>query len=183
MGTIGWLALVAVGLALGFGIGRLWPSRKTKVAELEKERDQAHEELGNYREEVSAHFERTAELFDKVTADYRSLYEHLALSARQLGAIQGEPAERSLTEPEQRRLGPVAAPQAPVVAPPADAAPETEADAQGEARAESETEAETDVAPTTASAPDTGVDTGTDAETEQQAEAETEPPSPRRGDA
>ena len=177
MGTIGWLALVAVGLALGFGIGRLWPSRKTKVAALEKERDQAHEELGNYREEVSAHFERTAELFDKVTADYRSLYEHLALSARQLGAIQGEPAERSLREPEQRRLGPVAAQQTPVDAPPADAAPDTEA------KAESETEAETDVAPTTASAPETDVETDADTETGAQAEAETAPASPRRGDS
>ena len=171
MGTIGWLALVAVGLALGFGIGRLWPSRKTKVAELEKERDQAHEELGNYREEVSAHFERTAELFDKVTADYRSLYEHLALSARQLGAIQGEPAERTLTEPEQRRLGPVAAPQTPVDASPADAAPETE------------TETETDGAPKIDGAADTDVETDPDAETGTQAEAETEPASPRRGDS
>lgn len=106
MGTMGWLALVALGIALGFVAGRLWPSRKTKLAELEQERDQAREELGSYREEVNAHFERTAELFDKVTADYRGLYEHLALSARQLGAIQGE-SERSLEEPVQRRLGPV----------------------------------------------------------------------------
>lgn len=170
MGTIGWLALVAVGLALGFAIGRLWPSRKTKLAELEQERDQAHKELGNYREEVSAHFERTAELFDKVTADYRSLYEHLALSARQLGAIQGEPAERSLTEPEQRRLGAVAAPQAPVDAPPvdappADAMPETDGDAAADA------------------APGNDAETEAGAETEAKAGAESGPESPRRGDS
>jgi uncharacterized protein len=62
----------------------------------------------NYRADVSQHFERTAELFDKVTADYRSLYEHLAMSARQLGAIPGESGrsvEARLAEPEQRRLG------------------------------------------------------------------------------
>ena len=106
MGTMAWLALVAVGIAFGFGIGRLWPGRKTKLAELEQERDQARQELGSYREEVGAHFARTAELFDKVTADYRGLYEHLALSARQLGAIRGETAARPLKEPEQRRLGP-----------------------------------------------------------------------------
>lgn len=118
MSTIGWLALIVAGIALGFGIGRAWPSRKTKLAEIEQERDQARKELGEYREEVGAHFARTAELFDKVTSDYRSLYEHLALSARQLGAIQGEPAERSLKEPEQRRLGPAAAADAPLEAEP-----------------------------------------------------------------
>jgi uncharacterized membrane-anchored protein YhcB (DUF1043 family) len=171
MGTMGWLALVAVGLALGFGIGRLWPSRKTKLAELEQERDQAHKELGTYREEVSAHFERTAELFDKVTADYRSLYEHLALSARQLGAIQGEPAERSLTEPEQRRLGPAATPHSPLDARPNDAAPDTEAETETDAAAESDAENGTDAAPETG------------AETEAKDEAGTAPASPRRGDS
>jgi uncharacterized membrane-anchored protein YhcB (DUF1043 family) len=111
VGTIGWLALIAVGIALGVGIGRAWPVRTAKMAELEREKDQARNELGQYREEVSAHFERTAELFDKVTADYRSLYEHLALSARQLGAIEGESTPRPLEQPEQRRLGPSATPQ------------------------------------------------------------------------
>ena len=105
MSTIGWLALVAVGIALGVGIGRAWPVRTTKMAQLEREREQARNELGQYREQVSAHFERTAELFDKVTADYRGLYEHLALSARQLGAIEGESTPRPLEQPEQRRLG------------------------------------------------------------------------------
>jgi len=171
MSTIGWLALIVAGIALGFGIGRAWPSRKTKLAELEQERDQARKELGAYREEVGTHFERTAELFDKVTADYRSLYEHLALSARQLGAIQGEPAERSLTEPEQRRLAAGAAPQAPVdapqapEAPPADAMPETDGDAAADAAPENDAEAEAG------------------AETEAKAEAETGPESPRRGDS
>jgi uncharacterized membrane-anchored protein YhcB (DUF1043 family) len=113
VGTIGWLALIAVGIALGVGIGRAWPVRTAKMAELEREKDQARNELGQYREEVSAHFERTAELFDKVTADYRSLYEHLALSARQLGAIEGESTPQPLEKPEQRRLGAVATPETP----------------------------------------------------------------------
>jgi uncharacterized membrane-anchored protein YhcB (DUF1043 family) len=113
VGTIGWLALIAVGIALGVGIGRAWPVRTAKMAELEREKDQARNELGQYREEVSAHFERTAELFDKVTADYRSLYEHLALSARQLGAIEGESTPQPLEKPEQRRLGAAATPETP----------------------------------------------------------------------
>ena len=132
MDTIGWLALIAVGIALGVAIGRAWPVRTAKMAQLEQEKEQARNELGQYREEVSAHFERTAELFDKVTADYRSLYEHLALSARQLGAIEGESTPRPLEQPEQRRLGaaaPAQEPEMPETAEAAEAAekPETSA--------------------------------------------------------
>jgi uncharacterized protein len=105
MGTVGWLLVVAVGVALGFSAGRLWPGTSAKITELERERDAAREDLNTYREEVGAHFETTAELFDKVTADYRGLYEHLAIGARQLGAIRGEAVESpSLAEPERRRL-------------------------------------------------------------------------------
>lgn len=108
MGTLGWLLVVAVGIALGFSVGRLWPGSAAKITELERQRDAAHEDLRTYRKDVSTHFERTAELFDKVTADYRGLYEHLALGARQLSAIRGEAAEQRLAEPEQRRLATVA---------------------------------------------------------------------------
>ena len=105
MGTIGWLLVVVVGIALGFSVGRLWPGSAAKITELERQRDAAREDLRVYRQDVSGHFERTAQLFDKVTADYRSLYEHLAVGARRLGAIPGESAEARLAEPEQRRLG------------------------------------------------------------------------------
>lgn len=111
MGTVGWLLVVAVGIALGFSVGRLWPGAAAKITALEQERDAAREDLRNYREDVSSHFERTAQLFDKVTADYRSLYEHLALSARQLGAIKGESVKVPLAEPERRTLGPVEPPR------------------------------------------------------------------------
>jgi uncharacterized protein len=110
MGTVGWLLVVAVGIALGYSVGRLWPGSAAKLTALQRERDAAREDLRIYREEVSSHFERTAELFDKVTADYRGLYEHLATSARQLGAIRGESADSRLARPEQRRLAEVAPP-------------------------------------------------------------------------
>jgi uncharacterized protein len=104
MGTVGWLLVVAVAIALGFSAGRLWPGLKTKISELERERDAARDDLRSYRQEVDGHFARTAELFDKVTADYRGLYEHLALGARQLGSIRSESVAVPLAEPEQRRL-------------------------------------------------------------------------------
>lgn len=105
MGILGWLLVVAVGIALGFSVGRLWPGSAAKITELERQRDAAREDLRTYRQDVSTHFERTAHLFDKVTADYRGLYEHLSVGARQLSAIPGESVEARLAEPEQRRLG------------------------------------------------------------------------------
>jgi uncharacterized protein len=126
MGTLGWLLVVAVGIALGFGIGRTWPGSAAKLSELERQRDAAREDLQTYRQDVNRHFERTAELFDKVTADYRGLYEHLALGARQLSAIRGEAVEQRLAEPEQRRLATAAA-QPPAPEPPPEEAPPEEA--------------------------------------------------------
>jgi uncharacterized protein len=105
MGTVGWLLVVTIGIALGISIGRLWPGAGARLNELERERDAARENLRRYRQDVSAHFERTAELFDKVTADYRGLYEHLASGSRKLSAIPGESTELPLAEPERRRLG------------------------------------------------------------------------------
>ncbi|NGX14953.1 DUF1043 family protein [Wenzhouxiangella sp. XN24] len=143
MSTVGWLLVVAVGIALGFSAGRLWPGSAARVTALEKERNEAREDLQNYRQEVGQHFERTAELFDKVTADYRDLYEHLARSERQLGAIRGESAASSLAQPEQRRLA--ANPAADEDAAPAeDAAPpgdDTAAPAEDAERAGDETAA------------------------------------------
>src|SRR5690606_38169489 len=96
--------VVAVGIVLGYGIGRTWPGATARLTELQKERDAAREELREYRKDVSTHFERTAALFDKVTADYQGLYEHLALGARRLSSIRGESDDASLAEPELRRL-------------------------------------------------------------------------------
>lgn len=126
MGTVGWLLVVAVGIALGYSVGRLWPGSAARITALQRERDAAREDLRIYREEVSRHFHRTAELFDKVTADYRGLYEHLATSARQLGAIRGEAVDSRLARPEQRRLAEVAPAQPPAAEPGPAPAPEPE---------------------------------------------------------
>ena len=134
MGTLGWVLVVIVGIALGFSIGKFWPGSAKKMAELERDRDLARQDLQAYREDVNKHFARTAELFDKVTADYRGLYEHLAVGARQLGAIRGESTRQPLAEPEQRRLASTTA---------ATAATSEAAAQQPRARGASETEAAT----------------------------------------
>jgi len=150
MSTVGWLLVVAVGIALGFSAGRLWPGSAAKLTSLERERNAAREDLQTYRQEVSEHFERTAELFDKVTTDYRDLYEHLARSERQLGAIRGESAGSSLAQPEQRRLGanPGAAAAAESAASAAEATPPSAADEKISPGEETEPAGDSEAAPT-----------------------------------
>jgi uncharacterized protein len=143
MGSVGWLLVVALAIALGFSAGRLWPGSKAKITELERDRDAAREDLRSYRQDVNMHFGRTAELFDKVTADYRGLYEHLALGARQLGSIRGESVAVPLAEPEQRRLarsGPGAAEKEPYVGNGHDPAPESKLDSKPEPKLKPEPE-------------------------------------------
>lgn len=149
MGTLAWLLVVAVGIALGFGVGKFWPGGTRRITSLEEELATARSALQTYRQDVSTHFERTAELFDKVTADYRGLYDHLALSARQLGAIRGEAVELPLAEPGRLRLGsldePTIEPRQETAPPPAEApkdvAPKAESAAQA-ANAEVDVEAQ-----------------------------------------
>ena len=49
MGTVGWLLVVAVGIALGYSVGRLWPGSAAKLTALQRERDAAREDLRIYR--------------------------------------------------------------------------------------------------------------------------------------
>lgn len=152
MGTLAWLLVVAVGIALGFSVGKFWPGSTRRITNLEEELATARSALQTYRQDVSTHFERTAELFDKVTADYRGLYDHLALSARQLGAIRGEAVELPLAEPGRLRLGSLDTPateqRQDAVAPPAKAHTDvTPPTAQRQEAADPPAEAPTEVAP------------------------------------
>lgn len=102
MGTITWLLIVAVGIIAGVAIGRFWPLDSLRMRTIEGERDSARAELENYRQEVSTHFQRTGQLFDRITSDYRSLYEHLSSGAEQL--CTPSQADVLQAEPEQRKL-------------------------------------------------------------------------------
>jgi uncharacterized membrane-anchored protein YhcB (DUF1043 family) len=159
MGSVGWLLVVAAAIALGFSAGRLWPGSKAKITELERDRDAAREDLRSYRQDVNMHFGRTAELFDKVTADYRGLYEHLALGARQLGSIRGESVAVPLAEPEQRRLarsGAGTEEKEPYVGDGHEPAPESKLDSKPEPKPEPELNTEPELKQPPPTAADTG---------------------------
>ncbi len=90
-----WLILASmfgVGIIFGFFFSRandVDPTPKIKTLEgegkaLEAKLEEAKLEMEGYKSEVSEHFGKTAELFNRLTNDYRDVYEHLANSSEKL---------------------------------------------------------------------------------------------------
>lgn len=78
-----------VGLAVGgLAVYLLLPARRQQ-GQLRKERDEAAAALTHHREEVDAHFLRTAELVNQLTSSYRAMHDHLSGGARTLCTEQG----------------------------------------------------------------------------------------------
>ncbi len=102
MTTLSWLFVLVVGVLVSFLAGRMAAPRTGRLKAMQEERDAASAELRRYKEEVSAHFEKTATLFNEVTGSYRNLYEHLADGSQRLGV--GPDANLLQTQPERRRL-------------------------------------------------------------------------------
>ena len=83
-----WTVAVAPFLA-GLAIGALTAYLALrpdylKRRQLQAEAERLNGELRTYREQVYQHFRRTSDLFEHLTASYRSVYEHLATGARAL---------------------------------------------------------------------------------------------------
>ncbi len=74
----------AFGLGVGFLISYLLTPRASRTRELEEELEQVREEHREYRDQVNAHFQKTGELFEGMTEQYRSIYHHLAGGAQNL---------------------------------------------------------------------------------------------------
>ncbi len=102
------MLVVAVvgGLVAGFFIG--WLSRPSGADKdrLEAELKRCREELDGYRNQVSDHFAKTAELVGRMTAQYRAVYEHLAEGAHRLGGEQANRLEAAIVQGESLLAGP-----------------------------------------------------------------------------
>lgn len=170
-----YLLLVVAGVVIGIAVGRLSSDRQ-RIGKVEAERDAATQALADYRQQVTDHFQHTGELFDRITADYRSLYEHLASGATELcdvprhDVLQSEPERRRLTEPTETdagaearsegrsdagdaaRAGAAAASVGAAAAAAAATTDSTPAEADAAAESETETDAATKQAEETASA-------------------------------
>lgn len=98
-GLIGLVIGIIVGaVAMRFGNKKL---REQRTMQYELEKSKA--ELADYREELTNHFARSAELLDNMARDYRQLYQHMAKGSNDLlPNLPGEktPFAYQLTEAE-----------------------------------------------------------------------------------
>lgn len=130
------LVLVATALvALGIGLGAGWNlasrkrSKRDVIMDLENRLERALESRADYEAEVAEHFSQTADLLNKLTSDYRAVYNHLASGADKLcdGEVTIPPAALSQARDEAE----VPAHMADVMQP-LDYAPRKTADEQGQ---------------------------------------------------
>ncbi|SFN26835.1 hypothetical protein SAMN05216516_104223 [Izhakiella capsodis] len=77
-----------IGLGIGILIGGLavrYGNRKLREQRnMQYELEKTKAELADYREELSNHFARSAELLDNMARDYRQLYQHMAKGSNDL---------------------------------------------------------------------------------------------------
>lgn len=98
------LWLIGIGcLAAGLCLGVLMASRlnnanPARMAELEQQVQQLQEQHRRYKDNVSEHFNMTAELVQHMTESYRDVYQHLASGAQDL--CSGEVANKLLPASE-----------------------------------------------------------------------------------
>lgn len=79
-----WLFVIiafVIGALIGFFAGSF---RRTPARENPAETERLRQEFQQYREEVSDHFIKTADLVNNLTHSYRAVYEHLEGGAYQL---------------------------------------------------------------------------------------------------
>ena len=83
------IALLA-GVGIGGFAGWFWAiktrndNKRKLILELENQLEEAQRSRRDYESEVTAHFNTTANLFNKLSKDYRAVYAHLARGADQL---------------------------------------------------------------------------------------------------
>lgn len=92
------LALFSIGVMLGYVLA-LHLQRKSSGGKLASE---LKAELDGYRDQVTEHFSKTSELFQTLTEQYRTLYDHLAGGAQEL--CSPEPDTPGLEIPDRALL-------------------------------------------------------------------------------
>lgn len=103
---IGAVALAAGGL-IGYLLGRSGSDASQRQT-LSDQLDETKAELTTYKQDVTEHFEKTAELVNQLTNTYREVHQHLASGAQSL--CDSDTASLALKESAQARL--TAAPEA-----------------------------------------------------------------------
>ncbi len=100
MAWMSGVIVFAIGGGVGFYIARQIKDKHTLG--LEKELETTQSQLSEYQGEVNRHFLKTSLLFNKLTDDYREVYEHLATGAQKL--CNEKPRVTTLDLPETKIL-------------------------------------------------------------------------------
>lgn len=95
------IVTLAVGALIGYLIGRTGNSAG-KQQQLIDQLNESQRELGEYKEQVNGHFEKTAELVNNLTESYKAVHQHLAQGSESL--CLGEHAPAQLENSEQPRI-------------------------------------------------------------------------------
>ncbi|NVJ61415.1 MAG: DUF1043 family protein [Gammaproteobacteria bacterium] len=83
------LLIVFVGAtAFAYSAGKKQSPAQQKIDELESVIVEKESQLQSYQQKINHHFERSANLFSKVTDDYEKLYQYMAQSSESLGNAQ-----------------------------------------------------------------------------------------------
>ncbi|UTW13987.1 YhcB family protein [Marinobacterium rhizophilum] len=94
-------AALAIGGLIGYLLGRSGSDAGQRQV-LSKQLDDTQAELATYKEDVTEHFEKTAELVNQLTNTYRDVHQHLASGAQSL--CENDTASLALKESVQARL-------------------------------------------------------------------------------
>ena len=73
-----------IGFSLGLIFSRLIPAGQEEKKELEQTLKEKEAELAKYKEDVSTHFSKTADLVNNLTDSYKSVHQHLASGVQAL---------------------------------------------------------------------------------------------------
>lgn len=102
------LIALSVGLLVGWLMGSRRRSKRSVILDLENRLERALESRADYESEVSEHFARTAQLLDRMTDDYKAVYNHLAGGADKLcdGAVNIPPAALGAPSEDEAEIPP-----------------------------------------------------------------------------
>ncbi|CAK0745451.1 putative DUF1043 family protein [Gammaproteobacteria bacterium] len=92
-----------VGLLMGMRLGQRANPSVRRIKQLEVELEKTRDQLADYHERVTHHFSRTSELFDSLSKNYKSVYQHLADGCSDLC---GDRAPRLSLEVPAQRISP-----------------------------------------------------------------------------
>lgn len=100
------IAALLVGAIIGFFIGRRTANDQKQIRELQGLLANSKSEHEAYRQQVNNHFQKTSELFGRMTDSYKTVFLHLAEGSEQLcssDAAKLKPVSDSFPSLEHKR--------------------------------------------------------------------------------